>query len=692
MVKKVTQVQNFLKQSRNFAVFAKFALVILSAMAIVFALPSGQKNGNVAYAAPFSPTCEPHGYLFQYQNNGGANQPPTHAHPVDLVTNTFGTTMDMPNVTVNAVGYNVVDDYIYGWDNQNPPNTRFVRIHGDFTVEHITNVTGLPASLGIIPAGDVDNNGQYWFFDSTNWHRIDLTNNPATYEGSGPIHDAGGAPAGLPPTASEVVDIAYLPPTFVNGNRAGLYTIVNDGGVPQLYRMDISVPTAPTWEHIGSLGADMTTSDGVVGALYADALGVLYAGSNNGKLWRVIAGSGTLALAAYPLGEPGAAVNGNDGVRCANAYLPMDFGDAPSSYGTDWEDIGPLHLIGNFNESTSIANLMLGSKIDMEIDGFGNAGEAPGATQDDNNHQPLPYVDDEDSVQHIVVPPSPIDLKVPVTVTNNDNEDATLAGWIDTNGDGSFLDEQRVTQTIPANSGKKPYELTFAGLNLSSNTYARFRIFEGTGQSDSQLQPTGFESSFAVGEVEDYLVQVGSFSANKTADPPEGSDVSPGETLTYTLTITNTGTTDLVDLTVHDDLSDVLDDATMEGGPVVDPSSAGSVSVSGSTLEFKGDISTGQSATVTYTVKVKPADQLANNSMQNYVIAAHTNCHPSVNSDGSVTISHADCTTHHNVAGLADTGEAMILPLVLSSGLVGIAGGAFYFLKQRARREAASRQ
>jgi uncharacterized repeat protein (TIGR01451 family) len=674
-----------LKGLRPFAIL----FVALGSLMVISSTPD-----DAAHAAPFSPACEPHGYLFQYPTN----TPPTQATPIDLVTNSLGTTTNISGVTVNAVGYNVQDHFMYGWDNT---AKKPVKINGDFTIDTSFNVVNAPTIPGSVPAGDVDQNGQYWFATGSDWYRIDLTGSPVTYNGdTGAIY--GGGPNNLAPSSSDIDfprDFAYVPPTILNENndgQEGLYTVVIDKTATphtvELYRFNTTTIAAPTWDHIGSLTNPGMPDNSIeaadinqAGALYADAAGALYvAGNADGSLWRVIIGndSEAIALRPYKLAN-GSPSELNDGVRCASAMLPADFGDAPSSYATFAGDFGPLHLLGNFNEANSTASLMLGDLVDMEVDGYGHAGEAPGAKQDDNNHQPVPpFIDDEDSVQHIVAPPSPVDLSVPVVVTNNTSNPATLAGWIDTNGDGSFSDEQSIIKNIPANAGRGTYELVFPGLDLSSNTYARFRLYEGTGLTNDQLQPWGLESAFLIGEVEDYQVQVGSFSASKTADPPKGSEVSPGETLTYTLTITNTGTTDLVGLTVHDDLSDVLDDATMEGDPVVDPSSAGSATVTGDTLEFKGDVPTGQSVKVTYKVKVKPADQLTNNSMQNFVIAAHTNCHPGVNDDGSITVNHADCNTHHQVAGLANTGTNMLLLLTLAAGLIVISGTGVYAVRK----------
>lgn len=650
------------------------SLTFIGVAALVVSFVNIAQKPDTAYADPFTPTCEPHGYLFQY--TGATNTPPTQVDTVDLITNTNTNVATIAGSTVNAVGYNTQDDFMYGWDNKATPTT-LVRINGDYTLDPPLTVTNRPATtaLNIVPAGDVDPNNNYWLAHTnptTNvkeWGRVAIDSGTSTY-----TYHAGTAmtAVGMSATASEVLDWAYVKPTFANGNRAGLYTVVVDSGNTELYRFNIADVNNPVWEHIGTLSSMTAGTDGAVGALYADAYGVLYASSNNsGNLWRVIIGDGgTISPAAFLI-NTGTPTSGNDGARCADAYLPVDFGDAPSSYATRWEEIGGLHTIANFNDAASTAPLMLGDIIDMEQDGFPSAA----ADGDDLDHSPAPYVNDEDAVQHIVAPPTPVDLSVPIVVTNNSNQPATLVGWIDSNADGSFFDEQRVVQNIEANSGRGTYELTFPGLDLSGNTFARFRVFEGTITDDNVLQPAGFNSSFKVGELEDHLVQVGSYGVQKTSDPATGATVTPGQKITYNLQISNTGSTDLVDLTVHDDLSNVLDDATLDGAPTVTPSSGGTATITDSTLQYDGDIPTGQSVTISYTVTVKPADQLADHHIRNLVIAAHSNCHPTID-DQTITVDDPGCVTEHHVESqLASTGMNIALPLAAAGGLVAVAGG-----------------
>jgi len=110
-----------------------------------------------------------------------------------------------------------------------------------------------------------------------------------------------------------------------------------------------------------------------------------------------------------------------------------------------------------------------------------------------------------------------------------------------------------------------------------------------------------------VGELDDW----------KTVDPATGTAVKQGATLTYTLHFANTGTGP-VTVDRVDDLSGVLDDATLVSGP-----SSGALAVSGPTdgrISVKGSLAQGASATVTYAVKVKKDGKRGDDQLGNYLL------------------------------------------------------------------------
>lgn len=125
------------------------------------------------------------------------------------------------------------------------------------------------------------------------------------------------------------------------------------------------------------------------------------------------------------------------------------------------------------------------------------------------------------------------------------------------------------------------------------------------------------------------------YTVEKTSDPASGDTVSPGDEVTYTVTVTQSGP-DAVDASLSDELSNVLDDAALVGTVT---SSIGTATLNGASLEWSGTVPAGQVATITYTVKVKDRGGLAEDG--DYILGNV------VTSDGCVTA--ADCETTHPV-------------------------------------------
>jgi fimbrial isopeptide formation D2 family protein len=90
-----------------------------------------------------------------------------------------------------------------------------------------------------------------------------------------------------------------------------------------------------------------------------------------------------------------------------------------------------------------------------------------------------------------------------------------------------------------------------------------------------------------------------------------GKEVAPGDVLTYTITATDTGTAPygsqgIPQASFTDSLTGVLGDASLISSSL--NASTGTASVSGSDISWSGDLAAGQSATITYQVKVNSPD------------------------------------------------------------------------------------
>ncbi|MGW9159433.1 beta strand repeat-containing protein [Microbacterium sp. NPDC055665] len=166
--------------------------------------------------------------------------------------------------------------------------------------------------------------------------------------------------------------------------------------------------------------------------------------------------------------------------------------------------------------------------------------------------------------------------------------------------------------------------------------------------------------------------EVGSYEFSKTSDPTSGSTVATGDTVTYTVTVTQRGVGPITGATVDDDLSGVLDDATFNDDATA---TAGSVVRDGTELHWSGDLAEGAVVTITYSVTVTGA---GDREIGNVVSTADPagSCDPD-----------AECATAHRVpppTGLAITGGELALGGLVAAGLLLALGGG---LALRRRRE-----
>jgi uncharacterized repeat protein (TIGR01451 family) len=232
--------------------------------------------------------CNAFGYLFQSESSTS----PHLVQQVDLATGEYselGQTSDY----VNAVGYNTLDNYFYGWDVN---AEQIVRIGNDLTIEPVP--TPPTAELSVI--GDFDEEGHYWMVSGETYREIDYAPGSPNY---GEVLKEG--TAALPAGISGHADWAWI--------KGSLYVFGNDaGGQLHLLRFD---PTTGVYVDEGGLGIQ---ANGAIGAVYTDASGYLYGSENaDGFIYRVDPKTlKTIKVANGPTSV------GNDGARCALAPIP----------------------------------------------------------------------------------------------------------------------------------------------------------------------------------------------------------------------------------------------------------------------------------------------------------------------------------------------------------------------------------
>ena len=97
----------------------------------------------------------------------------------------------------------------------------------------------------------------------------------------------------------------------------------------------------------------------------------------------------------------------------------------------------------------------------------------------------------------------------------------------------------------------------------------------------------------------------------------DAATATPGDLVTFTITVTNTGETSYVGATISAPLDNVLDDATFSG---VATATAGIVTYTAPNLDWTGSLSPGESAIISYSVVVDPPGA-GNRSMTSTVVA-----------------------------------------------------------------------
>ena len=399
-------------------------------------------------AAPFD-SCPSDAYLVQ------GKLPRTFA--VNLLSGDYQVAAEHLNVSkrVNAIGFNPIDQYIYGWSYE---HQTVARIHGDFSVEPL-QVENIPDNNFYVGDMHPANNTYYAYRRGQNYglYKVDLNPESADYLKMQKITDG-------KTLSVKIADMAINP---ADGHA---YALSRDG---ELYRIELETGTGTS---LGDAGIN-----GTFGAAYFDPNGNFYVGRNNdGSIFRIAVSSGDYTAQFQSAGP---ASNINDGARCAVAPVgevstaSMDFGDAPDSYQTYLDNDGARHIVGNH---------FLGSSVDVESDG-----SAFPLSDDDNENS-----DDEDGIQFAT---ALVEGKKTVLMVKSSGS-GYLNGWIDIDANGTFDGTDQLISDIELTSERQPVYIDLPYGLAPGKTWARFRVSSQTG-----LQAYGEAPD---GEVEDYSVEL----------------------------------------------------------------------------------------------------------------------------------------------------------------------------------------
>lgn len=270
--------------------------------------------------------------------------------------------------------------------------------------------------------------------------------------------------------------------------------------------------------------------------------------------------------------------------------LGSDFGDLPDTFGTTIGAGGAQHVID------PTIPTFLGMCVDSEADGApsngadgddidtgsSSLGTCAGNNDEDGVSFTTPIL--EDSVNTGVI----VDLPVGAGA-----QACFLNVWFDFNHSGVFNDgpgEQVITdQLLAAGSGQNALSIVIPDNITPGDTYVRFRC-----DSIGGLGPVGPADD---GEVEDYVVTVGQNANLALIKEVDSPSIEQGEIFNYTLTVTNNGPGDAVNVTVTDQLPAELIFVSTTGcleDPVAMP------------LCSLGDLANGESVSYTIAAQLSP--------------------------------------------------------------------------------------
>ncbi len=416
-----------------------------------------------ATAAPFS--CE--GVLYQVISG--------QLRKLDFRSGTYTPVGDYSGFNrINAMGYNLDDNFIYALARQNTTDVNGVSVSEKDIVKidsngdvfyHISPRTYIPDSV----TADVVNN-RLWILKGSNIYKIDLSSGIVERQ---PLD-----------RSISIVDWGFINGKFY-GTRANKLFTVDPSSNPAR----VTETTVP-----GLNGG------GAYGAAYVFDTDDLYVSSNGGGLYQII---------NYDTGSPRAfyvsnseVTSQNDGASCpvAEIIIPRDSydrGDAPNAYGDATNSIASeiSFWIGSPSDNPDEESAAFASVNQADADDTSGIDDEGGITWN--------FTEDAFYDTGIVFYPGGT-YTLNAQLYNDELPTGYFDAWIDFDGNRNFEESERVIrQTIPQRSGSQ--NLNGLSFSVPSNaacgrTFARFRLSE-----EGTHLPTGYAGW---GEIEDYAITI----------------------------------------------------------------------------------------------------------------------------------------------------------------------------------------
>lgn len=570
---------------------------------------------------------------------------PTSWYNINIVTGepTLQGTLS-PSDEVNAIGYNTLDNYIYGYDQT---TNNLVRVDQNGMLIQLPRPIGLPT--GNYNVGTFDSNGFLYLFinDTGRFYTVDLRPESATFMKL--VSPANG----------------YTEQTSNFGTALTIATNISDwvwlssdGNLYGVQRNGVLTRISPLTGQVTSLATTAPNPNASFGAMAIDSTGTMYAIANNdGTIYKYVLTGNTAVGTAFSRTFFNSF---NDGTMCPFAAVLVDYGDAPDTgrgtgpgnYNTLLTNNGPRHELTN--------TLTLGTQVTAETDAYQN----PTATGDDLT-KGIP--DDGLTVPLSPFPISGGSYTLPVTVQNQTGQMAHLYGWIDFNQNGLFeANEAAPVLNIPSAAGTQTVSLVFTppagAVFTAGNTFVRLRV-----TTDDLVQSPDVQDSRSVGpasdgEVEDYILAIASVADLAVLKTADRSSLSPGDEIIYTIVITNNGPDAATDTILTDTVPNSIPNSqySFDGGSTWLPW-IGSLSL--------GTLDPGASVTVllrgTY-------DGTATNAVVNLAQVTTSASDPDLSNNTSTVITPLDTSSDLSIVKTADSnpavaGKELIYTLVVTN-------------------------
>jgi len=408
---------------------------------------------------------------------------------INVSTGDYLTLVNDWTTFTNAIGFNILSDYIFGYDISKKDGSINL-IDGNYHIYSLP--VQVPDVNYTLFVGDVSMDGKLYLNDGDagpNIYVIDVNPQRHTYLqliDTIPLIKSSNPPN---PTKTYLADWAFNP---IDGM---LYGIRHKR--PSLRHLIRVNPTTGLVEDLGATTIPLNSPGNYFGAVFFDENGNFYANQNrSGKIYKIDLSSppSTTPIQAVDV-FTGPVSKRNDGARCLCAPLAtFDFGDAPDTNGQTSGANKAYHIIISNTKSPYLG----ATPPDNDINGF------PGLNADGDNKNDI---DDEDGLVGFdnVDDDWSNGGAINVNVRNVGAEGACLHAWVDWDNDGFGVGKDSAAHVDITSDGDNNISFAAdanmpAAGTFPSTAYLRLRLTPGR---CTTLSPTG--PAFD-GEIEDYIL------------------------------------------------------------------------------------------------------------------------------------------------------------------------------------------